>query len=126
MSSEEHELPSQLKHQLEAPIKVSFSPSGQLEAIYSESSEPEFVTNIKKSLININLDWLQGSRMIDTNQIHRDDNTDHQQPRSYFKVMERQQCVDGRGRRYINDNTRFIVPYKLEQIILRQCFQLET
>ena len=89
LSSEEHELPSQLKHQLEAPIKVSFSPSGQLEAIYSESSEPEFVTNIKKSLININLDWLQGSRMIDTNQIHRDDNTDHQQPRSYFKVMEK-------------------------------------
>lgn len=88
LSSEEHELPSQLKQQLEAPFKVAFNPSGQVEAVYSESSEPEFVTNIKKSLININFDWLQGSRMIDTNQIHRD-NTDQQQPRSYFKVMEK-------------------------------------
>ena len=89
LSSEEHELPSQLKQQLEAPFKVSFNPSGHVEAIYCESGEPEIVTNIKKSLINTNFEWLQGSRMIDTNQIHRDDNTDQQQPWSHFKVMEK-------------------------------------
>merc|ERR1719228_2387885 len=87
LSPQEQELPSQVKQQLEAPFKVSFTPSGQVEAIYTESTEPQIITNIKKSLINVNFDWLQGSRMIDTNQIHRHVTTDRE-PKASFKVME--------------------------------------
>ena len=89
LSSEEHELPSQIKQQLETPYKVSINPSGQVEAIYTESSEPEMITNIKKSLVNNNFEWLQGSRMIDTNQIHRDQDDTEQQPKGYFKTFEK-------------------------------------
>merc|ERR1719462_796393 len=79
ISSSDQELPSHVKPHLEAPFKVVYTPSGQIHEIQTESNEPEMITNIKKSLINVNFDWLQGSRNIDTDM----------EPQSYFKVMEK-------------------------------------
>ena len=89
VSPSEQELPSHVKQHLESPFKVVLTPSGKIEEIQTESNEPEMITNIKKSLINgANFDWLEGSRMIDTNLIHRDVDTDWQ-PKTYFKMMEK-------------------------------------
>merc|ERR1719394_1922615 len=86
--SSDQELPSHTKAHLETPFKVVYTPSGQVQEIQTESNEPEMITNIKKSLVNVNFDWLKGSRMIDTNKIHRNVNTD-MEPKTYFKVMEK-------------------------------------
>ena len=83
----ESDVPEELKNYLETPFKIVYGPNGEFEEITTESEEPEMVTNIKKSLITESFSWLQGSKMSDTNLIHREG--DVYQPLSSFKKTEK-------------------------------------
>ena len=91
-AGQETEVPSEMKQHLETPFKVIYDQNGKVQEVKVESDEPVMITNIKKSLVtHQNLKWQHGTRMVDTNQIQRQNRNinDDKQPTSSFKTMEK-------------------------------------
>eukprot|EP00092_Neocalanus_flemingeri_P009183 GFUD01009884.1.p1 GENE.GFUD01009884.1~~GFUD01009884.1.p1 ORF type:complete len:1721 (+),score=446.76 GFUD01009884.1:69-5231(+) len=88
LSTEEVEVPSDIKTYLEAPFKVKADKNGVFDEIYTEAGEPEFVTNLKKSFLVGSFSLFLGQdlqSMLDTNTIQRNP----QQMKTAFKTMEK-------------------------------------
>merc|ERR1719481_1331784 len=87
------DVPSDMKQHLETPFKVVYQSNGQIKEVQCESTDPELITNIKKSLTSsLSFGWLKGSRDVDTNMIHRNINQRQQQerePNSFSKTTEK-------------------------------------
>ena len=91
-SLQESDVPSEMKQHYETPFKVVYETNGKIKEVQCESSDPELITNFKKSLTSsLSFGWLKGSRDVDTNLIHR--NIQHRQqerePNTISKTTEK-------------------------------------
>merc|ERR1712227_1141386 len=91
-SLQESDVPSEMKQHYETTFKVVYETNGKIKEVQCESSDPELITNFKKSLTSsLSFGWLKGSRDVDTNLIHR--NIQHRQqerePNTISKTTEK-------------------------------------